>query len=138
MKRITIKNRTYFSGLLLGMLFLAGCKKSFLERPPTDAIVDANFYKTDEQLLAASALLYNKVWFDYNENPAFSFGDIRAGTAFRGYNERGNVEFNTTDITPENRRAWSSLFVVVGQSNLLIANVARYAGSGVSEQAKRT
>ncbi|RYZ62446.1 MAG: RagB/SusD family nutrient uptake outer membrane protein [Chitinophagaceae bacterium] len=138
MKRFTIKNRTYFSGLLLGMLCLAGCKKSFLERPPTDAIVDANFYKTDEQLLAASSLLYNKVWFDYNENPAFSFGDIRAGTAFRGYNERGNVEFNTTDITPENRRAWSSLFVVIGQSNLLIANVGRYAGSGVSEQAKRT
>ena len=138
MKVSNIKSIHYFSGLLLSILFLAGCKKSFLERPPTDAIVDANFYKNDEQVAAATSLLYNRVWFDYNENPAFSFGDIRAGTAFRGYNERGNVEFNTTDITPENRRAWSSLFVVVGQSNLAIANVNRYAGSGVSEQAKRT
>jgi hypothetical protein len=135
MKKISIKGVSLF---LLAAAFLAGCKKSFLERPPTDAIVDANFYKTDEQLLAASSLLYNKVWFDYNENPAFSFGDIRAGTAFRGYNERNNVEFATNDLTPENRRAWSSLFVVVGQSNLLIANVNRYATSGVSEQARRT
>lgn len=130
--------KKYAVGVVLLIVFLTGCKKDFLERPPTDAIVDANFYKTDEQLKAATSLLYNKVWFDFNENPNFSFGDIRAGTAFRGYNERGNVEFNTTDITPENRRAWQSLFVVVGQSNLVITNVGRYAGASVSDQAKRT
>lgn len=137
MKKFNIKTIHWLVILLVTISFLS-CKKSFLERPPTDTIVDANFYKTDAQLAAATALLYNKVWYDYNENPAFSFGDIRAGTTFRGYNERGNVEFNTTDITPENRRAWSSLFVVVGQSNLVIANVNRYAGSGVSQQAKKT
>src|SRR6188768_1024470 len=113
-----IKNIHYLVGLFVAVVFLAGCKKDFLERPPTDAIVDANFYKTDEQLAAATSLLYSRVWFDFNENPNFSFGDIRSGTAFRGYNERANVEFSTTDLTPENRRAWSSLFTVVGQSNL--------------------
>ena len=137
MKTLTINKLKYLFGLMLPIVFLSACKRDFLERPPTDAIVDANFYKTDEQLAAATALLYNKVWFDFNENPSFSFGDIRAGTAFRGYNERGNVEFNTTDITPENRRAWQSLFTVVGQSNLLIANINRYAGAGVSDAAKR-
>ncbi|HVG41023.1 MAG TPA: RagB/SusD family nutrient uptake outer membrane protein [Chitinophagaceae bacterium] len=137
MTKITIKIK-YLVGLFLPIMMLSSCKKDFLERPPTDAIVDANFYKTDEQLAAATSLLYNRVWFDFNENPNFSFGDIRAGTAFRGYNERGNVEFNTTDITPENRRAWSSLFTVVGQSNLVITNIGRYAGAGVSEQAKNT
>ena len=137
MKKLTITIK-FSLGLLLAVVLWPGCKKSFLERPPTDAIVDANFYKTDEQLSAATALLYNKVWFDYNENPAFSFGDIRAGTAFRGYNERANVEFSTNDLTAENRRAWACLYVVIGQSNLLIANVNRYAGPAVSEQAKRT
>lgn len=138
MKHNNIKIINYLIGFFAAVFFLAACKKDFLEKPPTDAIVDANFYKTDEQLAAASALLYNRVWFDFNENPNFSFGDIRGGTAFRGYNERANVEFSTTDITPENRRAWSALFVVVGQSNLLIANVNRYAGSAVTEQAKKT
>src|ERR1044071_1819837 len=138
MTKINIQSMRCLAGCVILIIFLSGCKKEFLERPPTDAIVDANFYKNDEQLTAATALLYNRVWFDFNENPNFSFGDIRAGTAFRAYNERGNVEFNTTDITPENRRAWSSLFTVVGQSNLTIANINRYAGSGVSEQAKKT
>lgn len=138
MKKIIINTIHSILGIVLPIAFLSGCKKEFLERPPSDAIVDANFYKTDEQLAAATALLYNKVWFDFNENPKFSIGDIRAGTAFRGYNERANVEFNTTDITPENRRAWQSLFTVVGQSNLVIANVNRYAGAEVTEQAKKT
>ncbi|MET0635319.1 MAG: RagB/SusD family nutrient uptake outer membrane protein [Chitinophagaceae bacterium] len=128
----------YMLALVVPMAVMSSCKKDFLEKPPTDAIVDANFFKTDEQIAASTSLLYNLVWFDYNENPAFSFGDIRAGTAFRGYNERGNVEFNTTDITAENRRAWTSLFTVVGQSNLVIANINRYAGPEVSEQAKST
>lgn len=135
-KKINILN--YLVGFIVAVGFLAGCKQDFLEKPPTDAIVDANFYKTDAQLAAATSLLYNKVWFDFNENPNFSFGDLRAGSAFRAYNERANVEFSTTDITPENRRAWSSLFVVIGQSNLVIANINRYAGPAVSEQAKKT
>ena len=136
MNKTTI-NKFLTSCLAVSLISLSGCKKDFLERPPTDAIVDANFYKTEDQLKAASALLYNKVWFDYNENPAFSIGDIRAGTAFRGYNERANVEFATNDLTPENRRAWQALFTVVGQSNLLITNVNRYAGAEVSERAKK-
>lgn len=138
MKTITIKGFYRLSVAVLAMALLAGCKKDFLERPPTDAITDVNFYKSDDQLAAATALLYNKVWFDFNDNPNFSFGDIRAGITFRGYNERGNVEFNTTDITPENLKAWKALFIVVGQSNLLIANVNRYAGDGTTEQGRRT
>ena len=137
MKKI-ITSIKYLATFALLISVVSGCKKDFLEKPPTDAIVDANFYKSDEQLAAATALLYTKVWFDFNENPNFSLGDIRAGTAFRGYNERANVEFKTTNITAENRRAWQSLFVVIGQSNLLIANVNRYAGPEVSEQAKTT
>ena len=78
------------------MMIATGCKKSFLERPPTDAIVDANFYKTDEQVLAGTALLYSKVWFDYNDKATYNLGDFRAGTAFSAYNDRGNVLFNTT------------------------------------------
>lgn len=137
MKKFHFHNTRFIAMILIAIAVLSGCKKSFLERPPTDSIVDANFYKSDEQLAAATALLYNRVWFDYNENPAFSLGDIRAGTTFRGYNERGNVEFNTNDLTPENRRAWASLFVVVGQSNLLISNINRYAGAGTTETARK-
>ncbi len=138
MKNINIKKIHWLPCLVLTIALLAGCKKTFIERPPTDAIVDVNFYKTDEQLAAATALLYNKIWFDFNDNPNFSFGDIRAGVTYRGYNERPNVEFSTNDITPENVKAWKALFITVGQANLLIANVNKYAGAGTSELARKT
>ena len=127
----------YFICAFAAILIMPGCKKSFLERPPTDAVVDANFYKTDEQVLAATDLLYSKVWFDYNDKASYNLGDFRSGTAYSAYNDRGNVLFNTTDLTPENGAAWRSFFIVVGQSNLAITNINRYATAAVSPTVKK-
>lgn len=113
--------------LLVFFLIFSGCKKNFLEKPPTDTIVDASFYQTDEQVLAGTSLLYSKVWFDYNDKASYNLGDFRSGTAFSAYNDRGNVLFNTTGGTPENGAAWRSFFIVVGQSNLTIQNINKYA-----------
>jgi hypothetical protein len=136
MKKIqTIK---YMMLLALPALLIAtGCKKSFLERPPTDAIVDANFYNTDEQVLAATALLYSKVWFDYNDKAMYNLGDFRAGTAFSAWNDRGNVLFNTTGDNVDNVAAWRAFFIVVGQSNLAINNINKYAGAEVTDKVKK-
>ena len=115
MKNINRKN-IRIAALLSVILF--GCSKSFLEKPPADSIVDASFYKTDDQVLASTALLYSKVWFDYNDKASYNLGDFRAGTAYSAYNDRGNVLFNTTGNTPENGSSWRSFFIVVGQANL--------------------
>lgn len=113
------------------------CKKAFLEKPPTDSVVDANFYQSDEQVLAATDLLYSKVWFDYNDKASYNLGDFRSGTTYSAYNDRGNVLFNTTDLTPENEAAWRSFFIVVGQANLAINNINKYATANVSPAVKK-
>jgi hypothetical protein len=124
-------------GLVTPILFLASCKKNFLEKPPTDAIVDANFYKTDEQVMAGTASLYNRVWFEYNDKAYYNIGDFRAGTAYSAWNDRGNVLFNTTAENGENNSSWRAFFNVVAQSNLAIVNINKYAGEGVSPAVKR-
>ena len=131
------KRKYYWAGVLLSILIISGCSKDFLIKPPTDSIVDANFYKTDAQVLASTALLYSKVWFDYNDKASYNLGDFRAGTSFSAYNDRGNVLFNTTGDTPENGSSWRAFFNVVGQSNLAIININKYAGAGVSPQVKK-
>jgi hypothetical protein len=138
MQTIKIKSIKYLVGLVMPIVFLGGCKKEFLEKPPTDAIVDGSFYQTDEQVMAATSLLYSKVWFDYNDKASFNLGDFRSGTAFSAYNDRGNVLFNTTDLTPENDAAWRAFYIVVGQSNLAISNINKYAGPAVSAGVKKT
>ncbi|MEO7309474.1 MAG: RagB/SusD family nutrient uptake outer membrane protein [Chitinophagaceae bacterium] len=132
-----IKNKYTWSALALVLLMLAGCKKEFLDRPPLDAITDASFYRTNDQVLASTALLYSKVWFDYNDKASYNLGDFRSGTAFSAYNDRGNVLFNTTGNTPENGSSWRSFFIVVAQSNLAIFNINKYAGDAVSPNIKK-
>lgn len=123
--------------IVLPLALLGACSEDFLERPPKDSIVDAGFYQTDDQVLASTALLYSKVWFDYNDKASYNLGDFRAGTAFSAWNDRGNVLFNTTGNTPENGSAWRSFFIVVGQSNLAIQNIQKYAGPSVSAAVKK-
>jgi len=136
MKKIKYKN--YLVGLVIPIIFFSGCKKDFLEKPPTDAIVDAGFYKTDEQVMAGTASLYNKVWFDYNDKASYNLGDFRSGTAFSAYNDRGNVLFNTTAENEQNSAAYRSFFQVVAQSNLTIININKFAGEAVSPSVKKT
>ncbi len=137
MKKIKIKSLKFLAALALPIILLSACKREFLEKPPTDAIVDGSFYQNDEQVMAATALLYSKVWFDYNDKASYNLGDFRSGTTFSAYNDRGNVLFNTTDVTPENGAAWRSFFNVVGQANLAINNINKYAGPTVSPQVKK-
>ncbi len=131
-----LKNIIIRIALFLPILSLFGCTKDFLSRPPKDSIVDGGFYKTDNEVLASTSLLYNKVWFDYNDKASYNLGDFRSGTTFSAYNDRGNVLFNTTAENGENSASWRAFFIVVGQSNLAIHNIKTYAGNGVSDKVK--
>ncbi|RYY61640.1 MAG: RagB/SusD family nutrient uptake outer membrane protein [Chitinophagaceae bacterium] len=132
-----IKYRSLLTGLVLPVMLMMGCKKDFLEKPPTDAITDATFYKTDQQVLAGTAGLYNKVWFDYNDKASYNIGDFRSGTTFSAYNDRGNVLFNTTAENGENNAAYRSFFQVVAQSNMTIISINNNAGEAVSPAVKK-
>jgi len=127
----------YFIGFLLAISAFTSCKKEFLEKPPLSSVVDANFYKTDDQVLAGTSLLYSEVWFDYNDKAMYNLGDFRGGTAFSAWNDRGNVMFNTTGDNGENGASWRAFFNVVGQSNLFLYNINRYGGPNVSAQVRK-
>lgn len=133
----TMNRINYFAGFTLLILSMAACKKDFLEKPPLSSVVDANFYKTDEQVLAGTSLLYSQVWFDYNDKAMYNLGDFRGGTAFSAWNDRGNVLFNTTGDNGENGASWRAFFTVVAQSNLAIYNINRFGGAAVTPSVKK-
>lgn len=132
-----IKYINYIGILILAIGTLASCKKDFLVKPPQSAIVDANFYQNDQQLAAATSLLYSEVWFDYNDKAMYNLGDFRGGSAFSAYNDRGNVMFNTTGDNGENGASWRAFYNVVAQSNLAIYNINRFSGAAVTDGAKK-
>lgn len=122
---------------VLALFIFSGCKDDYLVRPPEDAITDANFYKTNEQVMAATALLYSRVWFDYNDKASYSIGDLRSGVMFAPWNSREFGAFNATGDNTEVIAAWNSFFTVIQQSNLAITNINTYAGDEVSEEIKK-
>jgi hypothetical protein len=129
----TLKHmKTYLAVLLLVGLF-AGCSSDFLDQPPQDTILDVNFYKTPEQVLAGSAPLYGVVWFAYNDKASHGIGDGRGGVLTSGSYQLENVEFKTTSVTAENLSAWRAFYNIVGQSNTLISNLHKYAGEDVPQ-----
>ncbi len=131
-----MKMKDIFLPALAAFLVLGGCSDEFLNKPPQDRLVDANFYKTDEQLLASTAPLYSAAWKSYVDKANFKLGDIRGGTVFRAWGDRDAVEFNITDVSEPNEQAYQAFFVVVGQANLAINNINTYAGEEVSEEIK--
>ncbi|MGL1885776.1 MAG: RagB/SusD family nutrient uptake outer membrane protein [Reichenbachiella sp.] len=132
-----MKSKNYILVVLLSVMgLLASCSEEFLDRPPKDRLVDAGFYSSDEQILAATAPLYSAVWKDYIDKSNFKLGDIRGGSLFRAWGDRDMVEFNVTAVSDASQTAYRSFYIVVGQSNLAINNINTYAGSGVSAKIK--
>lgn len=131
-----MKKKYLLFGTFLSMFILLGCEKDFLERPPKDALVDASFYQNDDQVLAGTAALYSVVWNEYNDKALINLGDFRGGTLYRAWNDRDNVLFNTTEVSPRNGEAYRAFFNVVGQSNMAITNINKYAGPEVTESIK--
>ena len=134
---------TYKSQLIivasLVLVAMTGCKKDFLEKPPIDSITDANFYKTNQQVLSATSLLYSKVWFSYNDKASFALGDIRGGTLFYpwGGEFRDQVLFTATGNNGQVTASWNAFYTVVAQANLFLYNIERYGGAEVSPAVKK-
>jgi hypothetical protein len=122
----------------LPVLLLFGCKSNFTDIPPQDSLTDAAFYKSDAEVMSSTAPLYNVVWFDYNNQASYCIGDYRGGTAFDAYgtNNQVWVLFNSGADDPQNAAAWRAFYNVVGQSNLAIQNINRYAGPNVTPAIK--
>lgn len=126
----------YILTMLVAIGMFCGCSEEFLDRPPKDALVDANFYRNDEQVLAGTAALYSAVWKDYIDQANFKLGDFRGGTTFRAWGDRDHVLFNTTEVSPDNASAYRAFYVIVGQANLAIQNINTYAGAEVTDKIK--
>jgi hypothetical protein len=113
---------------------LAGCKKDFLERPPLTVINAGNFYRTEAEVLAGTAPLYNIVWFDYNDKSSFGIGDARGGNMISN-DWNPFYQFTVSNTNAALLSAYQSFYKIIAQSNVTMANIDRYA-TNVNEGVK--
>jgi starch-binding outer membrane protein, SusD/RagB family len=126
------KNNLKYSILLLLFVVISSCKKDFLERVPEDALTVDNYYSSPKAVDAATAVLYNVPWFDFNDKAIWSYGDLISGNMVT-YDPQV-LSFKTFTTAAENTRlmeGWRSLFNVVAHANGIINDLPRKATKDV-------
>ncbi|MGB3776571.1 MAG: RagB/SusD family nutrient uptake outer membrane protein, partial [Leeuwenhoekiella sp.] len=106
-----------------------------LEIEPQDQIAKENFFQSEQDFRAATAPLYNRVWFSFNDKFYFGLGD---GRSYNLYAPFSDYVFPFSDLTETGLtgplvEAWRSLYIVIQQSNNTINAIAE---SNVDEELK--
>lgn len=129
-------NKIILTALAISSLMISSCE-DFLEIQPNDRLTLDNYFTSNAELKAATAPLYSKVWFDFNDKFYYALGDGRANNLFAPYSDYiyPFTNFTETSLTGPLVLAWSSLYNVVGQSNNTINNIQKFS-SNVTEAEK--
>ena len=122
---------------LLLLVVVAGCKKSFLERPSLSQVASNNFYQTTTEIRLATASLYGgpTVW-QWHGNGVLQFGDVLSGNGTTGqYQGTDNNELFAVNLSASNgfvQNAWTGLYNLIGQCNNTILGIQQYAPATVT------
>ncbi len=125
-----------YSIVIATLAVTQSCKKDFLTRPPIDTVTSGNFYKTNDEVMAGTAPLYNIVWFDYNDKAFMAFGEARGGN-LNSNDRTAFIRFapSATDIYTL-LPGYKAFYKIIGQSNLTMQGIKNATGSTASESVK--
>lgn len=114
--------RIIFPLIIVLTLMLNACN-DFLDIQPNNLITGSSL--TADNLPALTAPLYNKVWFDFNDKFYYGLGDGMAYNLYAPYSDYiyPFADLSVTGLTGPLVSAWSSLYVVVQQSNKVIKSI---------------
>lgn len=122
MKKIHIKR--FFLFVTLSFLGTS-CSEDFLNKEPNDLITKENFFKSEDDFKAATAPLYSRVWFDFNDKFYYGLGDGRSYNLYAPYSDYiyPFADLAESGLTGPLVSAWGSLYNVVQQSNNVIIGI---------------
>jgi len=125
-----------YSILAVTLALGAGCKKDFLNRPPQSQLTSDNFYRTNEEVVAGTAPLYNIVWFDYNDKSLLAFGAAKGGDL----NSNDRTAYIQFDVPATDQSTlltgYKAFYKIVAQSNTTMQNIENANGSTASPAIK--
>src|SRR5258708_6099756 len=122
--------------LIAAVALTQSCSKDFLNRPPIDQVTSGNFYKTDDEILAGTAPLYNIVWFDYNDKALLAFGEARGGN-LNSNDRTAYIQFSPSATDQSTLLpGYKAFYKIIAQSNLTLQNITNATGSTASSAVK--
>lgn len=131
-----MKNKIIYVFTCLLFFATTACKEEFLEIIPEDQPTLDGFYTNTADIRAATATLYGRPWFGYNDKFGWAAGDGMAGDLFNDYQDEGQLfYFSFSSNNGIVLQAWQSLYNVVSFSNAIINDMPPVAArNGVSQE----
>jgi hypothetical protein len=122
---------------LLGALLITTSCSDFLDRESKDAIAEADFFTTDEQLYQYTADLYGGLtWSNYFQKFAWCANELMAGNVYHEFGDEGAfffLSFNNTNTILE--EGYKSLYGVISRANAVLSKEKVFRESGISDEA---
>lgn len=122
------------SCLLIAAASFTACKKEFLEKEPQGRTVDANFYKTGDDMIKALNAAYDPLGWESNREGTiyqvpFFFGDVVSDDTRKGGSGDGDLgnfhfleTFTANSTLPEIWLPWQRAYTGIYRANLVIKN----------------
>lgn len=122
----------------VGLLVFTGCD-DFLDQTNTTNPNADTFFDSEDAIKAATAPLYNYVWWNFNEKFYYGMGDGRSNNISAQWSNyiKDFTNFNETSQTEGLEDAWGSFYSVVAQSNNTINSILDKSAATVSETVKQ-
>lgn len=102
-------------------LVLSSCSKDFLENPSQNNPTSDTYYETPEEVRSGTGLLYNTIWYEWQDKAFHSIGEVMSGNMFTNdpkYSTFYNFTVSGTD--EQVNRSWYAFYKVAGNATVLI------------------
>lgn len=125
----------YFLTIVLAFS-LNACSDEFLDFVPQDQATIGSWYRNADEIRQATASMYGRPWFNYNDVFSWAAGDLMAGDMHHNWDQEGQffyLSYNENNTHIGN--GWQGLYDVISYANLIIDDMPSIAGGyGVSEE----
>ncbi len=130
--------KKYFKYILTSALIISfsACQEDFLEFAPLDEATVDGWYRNADEIRSATATIYGRPWFGYNDVFAWSAGDVLAGDMHHTWDQEG--QFFYVSFNAENgiiSGGFQGLYDVISFSNAVINGMPPVAASYGVDQA---
>jgi starch-binding outer membrane protein, SusD/RagB family len=117
-----MKNKLFkyiiFAGLSLTTF---SCGEDYLDQTPLTSITLDSYYKTADQITAATGILYNVPWFQFHQKNFLHMGDGNGGNSLSNdADARPFITYSVDATTPQLITDWKAFYSVINYANSII------------------
>ncbi len=120
-----MKTKSLYAILIL-VIAMASCKKSFTDRPSLDGTTLENFYNTSEEVRGLTSTLYGLPWAGFENRAMDAIGDVMSGNAYTGGSDDPpflNFSFASTSVRIAD--TWKVFYKIGGWTSAYISALER-------------